>query len=116
MLAEEALDGGGLDFVADGRGGPVGVDVVNLFRPHPGVLERRLHHAKSSLAVFGRLGDVEGVAAHRVADHFGQNARVAALGDFEGFEDEDAGALADDEAVAVGVEGPAGALGLVVAG
>ena len=56
-----------------------------------------------------------GVAGHAIADDFGDDIRAAALGEFERFENQHAGAFADDEAVALGVEGAAGALGFVIA-
>ena len=59
---------------------------------------------------------MEGVGAHAVADNLGEDVGAARLGELELFEDEDAGPLADDEAVAVLVEGPAGVRGVVVAG
>ena len=58
---------------------------------------------------------MEGVAAHAVADNLGQNVRAALLGEFQFFQNQDAGAFADDKAVAVAIEGTGGLLGLVVA-
>jgi tryptophan synthase beta subunit len=58
---------------------------------------------------------VIGVGAHAVADNLGQNLCSARLGKLQILKDEDAGALADDEAVAVLVKGAAGAGGLGVA-
>ena len=66
-------------------------------------------------AVGRDAGHVIGVGAHAVADDLGEDVCAAGLGELELFEDEDAGAFADDEAVAVLVEGAAGAGGLVVA-
>ena len=55
------------------------VDVVDLLRLEAWRPERVAHHAEGAVAVFGRRGDVVGVAAHAVADHLGQNvARRAA--------------------------------------
>ena len=56
-----------------------------------------------------------GVAAHAVADDLGQDRRAAGLGELVLLEDQDAGAFADDESVAVLVPRAAGALGLVIA-
>ena len=50
------------------------------------------------------------VGRHAVADQLGVDARAARLRVLELLEDQDAGALADDEAVAILVERPAGAL------
>ena len=59
---------------------------------------------------------MEGVGAHAVADDLGEDVGAAGLGELELFEDEDAGAFADDKAVAVLVEGAGGVRGVVVAG
>ena len=58
---------------------------------------------------------MEGVARHAVAHDFRQDGSAAPQGKAQFLQDEDARALADDEAVAVAVEGPAGLLRLVVA-
>ncbi len=116
VLAPQALDRHGLHFVAHRGGGAMGVDVGDLLRFHVRVAERGLHDPAGATGVLGRLGDVVGVAAHPVADHLGQDGRAAALGHLQRLQDQDAGALADDEAVALGVERAAGALRLVVAG
>ena len=67
--------------------------------------------------MFGRgLGHVVGVAGHAVADDLGENGSAALAGKFQLFEDHDARAFADDEAVTVFVPGAAGFFGIVVAG
>ncbi len=58
---------------------------------------------------------MEGVGGQAVADDLGEDLCAACFGELELFEDEDAGAFADDEAVAVLVEGAAGVGGVVVA-
>ena len=63
-----------------------------------------------AVAVLGRRGDVVRVARHAVADDLGVDPRAAAPRVLELLEDQDAGAFADDEAVAILVERPAGAL------
>ena len=55
------------------------------------------------------------VGAHAVADHFGQDLCAARSRKLQLFQDQDARAFADHKSVAVLVEGPAGAGGLVVA-
>ena len=49
-----------------------------------------------------------------VAQHLAQDARAAALGVLQALEHHDRAAVAQDEAVAVAVERPAGGLGRVV--
>ena len=97
------------------RGG-VGVDVVDLVGRDAGDLEGGVHGAEAAFAFGGHAGHVEGVGGHAVADDFGEDLCAAGFGELELFEDEDAGAFADDEAVAVLVEGAAGVGGVVVAG
>ena len=59
------------------------------------------HAAEGAVAIFGRRGDVIGVAGQAVADDLGVDLGAARLGVFELFQHDDAGALAHDEAVAV---------------
>ena len=63
----------------------------------------------------GGLRHVVGVGGHTVADDFRQDGSAAAAGMLEFFENQDAGAFAHDEAVAILVPGTAGASGVVVA-
>ena len=67
---------------------------------------------------FFRIGGglVVGVAGAGVADHFAEDLGAAGLRVLQRFEDENAGALADDEAVALGVEGTRGLGRVIVAG
>ena len=60
------------------------------------------------VAVLGRRGDVVRVARHPVADELGVDPRAALLRGLHLLEDDQAGALADDEAVAVPVPGARG--------
>ena len=82
----------------------------------PATLRACCHGAEAAFAFGGHAGHVEGVGGHAVADDLGEDLCAAGLGELELFEDEDAGAFADDEAVAVLVEGAAGVGGVVVAG
>ena len=93
----------------------MGVDVIDRRGVKTSILQGVAHDAVSAFAVFGGRGDVIRVARHSVADDLGENRRAAALGEFQLFENQDAGAFADDEAVAVLVPGAGGLRGLVVA-
>ncbi len=115
-LAEDVLDGLGLQGVAEGCRGGVSVDVVDLVGRDACDLERVLHGAEAAFAFGSHAGHVEGVGRHAVADDFGEDLCTASLGELKLFEDEDACAFADDEAVAILVEGAAGVLGIFVAG
>src|SRR5436309_2113531 len=113
--AEAPPDGERLDLVAVRRRRAVRVDVIDPGRRDAGALERLVHDAERAVAVVGRRRDVVRVGRHAVADQLGVDARVAAGRKIELLEDEHAGAFADDEPVAILVEGAARALGLVVA-
>ena len=111
VVAEDGLDGGGFVAVVFAGAGAVGVDVVDVGGGELGVGERFLH-GDDRAAAFGVLvGDAEGVGGGAVADDFGEDRRAALLGVVEGFEDDHAGAFAEDESAALGVEGAAGAAG-----
>ena len=105
LFAEDVFDGLGLEGVADGGGGGVGVDVVDLVGGDAGDAEGGVHGATAAIAFGSHAGHVVGVAAH-----------AAGLGELELLENEDAGAFAADEAVAILVKGAAGVGGVVVAG
>jgi len=60
------------------------------------------------------IGDAIAAEGVAVAGQFGVDPRAAPAGRVPRFEDEEAGALAQDEAVAGGVEGAAGTLGRLV--
>ncbi len=96
--------------VAHFGGSAVGVDVIDLLRLDAGVAQRVAHHAKGAVAVVGRRGDVEGVGAHAVAHHFGQDVGAARAREFQFFQHQDAGAFAHHEAVAVLIPGAGSAL------
>ena len=115
-LAEDALDRGRLGGVVGRRRGAVGVDVVDVVRRQAGVVERQADGALGAFAVDAGRDDVVGVRAGAVAGELGEDAGAAALGVLQRLEDEDAGALGADEAVAVGVEGTAGLRRVVGAG
>ena len=69
------------------------------------------------LSTFGvGLGEMEGVAGGASGEDFGPCFSAAFSEVFFGFEDEDGGPFAHDEATAIGIEGPHGLFGSVVAG
>ena len=115
MRAEDLLDGPRLGHVAELGAGAVGVDVVDVVGIEPGVLEGQLHGHGRAGAFGMRGGDVVGVGRAAGAEQLGVDRRAALAGVLELFEDEDAGPFAEDEAVAVLVERPAGARRVVVA-
>ena len=90
MLAEGALDRDSFGLVAQRSGSAVGIDVIDLFGIDPGVLQRVAHYAESAFAVFGRGREMEGIAAHPVADDLGQNVSAAPFRGFQLLKDQDA--------------------------
>ena len=73
----------------------------------PGVRDVYFSHGGcGAFAIFVRLRDMEGVAGRAVPGEFGQNRRAAIKGVLFRFEDQDAGALAHYEPVAILVERP----------
>ena len=108
LVAEHLADGFDLLDIADGRGGGVGVDVVDAVH----VLQRRAHAARSAFA--GRLHHVVAVGGGAVADELAVDAGAASLGVLELLENDDAGAAGNDEAVAGDVIGAARDLRAVV--
>src|ERR1700724_1233490 len=73
------------------------------------------HDAETAFVLGGWLRHVIRVRGHAVANHFRQDGSAAAAGMFEFFENQDAGAFAHYEAIAVPVPWTAGASGVVVA-
>jgi hypothetical protein len=116
VVAERALHRRTLGDVAQRRRRAVRIDVVDLRGGHARVLQRVQHRAASTIAVFRRRRDVMGVGRHAVAGKFAIDPRAARLGVLVLLERHDAGALAQHEAVAVAVPGPARRGRIVVAG
>src|ERR1017187_2627448 len=74
------------------------------------------HYAKAALVLRCRLRHVVSIAAHAVARDLREDASAALAGEFQLFQDHDARAFADHEAVAISIPRTAGLLGGVVAG
>ena len=79
-------------------------------------LQRVQHDAVGAVAIFGRLGDVEGVSAHPIAHDFGHDVGPAAAGKLQFFQHQNAGAFANHKSVASRIPGTAGLLGIVIPG
>ena len=109
------LDRAGLDHVSGGGRGAVGVDVVDVARRDPGILERESHATPGTGPVIGRKGDVEGIAAHPEARHLRVDARTARARMLETLENHHPGSVRQNESVAVLVPGAARALRIVIA-
>ena len=112
--AEHFANREGLDAVVDAGAGAVRVDVVDVVRRKSGVFEGGAHTTDGAAAFRVDVGDAVGVGRRAVPDDFAVNFRAAFFGVFEFFEDEDAGAFAEDKAVASFIEGARGFFRLVV--
>lgn len=112
FFGENGFDGAKFGGVADGGGGGVGVDVVDLFGFHVCGVHGEFHGAGEAFAVGFGGEDVEAVGGLRPASDFGVDFCVAFLGEFEFFDDEDTAAAGADEAVAFFVEGAGGEFGV----
>ena len=90
------------------------VHVADHVRRHAAVRQRVAHRPGGIAALRVRLGDVMGVGRHAVAEDLGVDAGTPRLCPSQLLEHQHRAALGKDEAVAAGVEGTAGALGIVV--
>ncbi len=102
VLAEGGLDGGRLVGVAERRGRAVGVQVLDLVAVDAAVSQRRQHRA--ARAVHVRRGDVVGIGAHAHPGQLAVDPGAALPGVLVLLQDQDAGALAEDETIAIAVE------------
>jgi hypothetical protein len=102
--------------VAERRRRGVRVDVTDLVRGHAGVAQGRRDAAGRTRAGRVGRGDVVGVAGQTGTGQPGVHPGTAGGGVLLGLQDQDAGALAEHEAVAALVVRAAGGGGLVVAG
>ena len=75
------------------------VHIVDIRRGQAGPFQRRLHGAVSAITIFGRRGDVIGVAGHAVTLDFGIDGRAPGPGVFQLFKNNDARALAHHKAI-----------------
>ena len=115
MLPQGPLDGQRLGHVVQGGAGAVGDDVVHLLRLQSGRSQGAAHGPGRHLPRGFRGGDVVGVAGEGAPGQLGVDAGAAGQGVLQPLHHQGHRPLAEDEAVAVAVEGAAGALGVVVA-
>src|ERR1700722_16938506 len=115
MIAEDTLDRGGFDSIAQRSRRSVRVDVIDLIRLELGISKRIAHHTKGSVTILSRRRDVERIARHPITFDIRKNARAAALGVFQVFEHENPCAFADYESVARNIPRTAGVRRIVIA-
>ena len=105
-LGVEQAHAGALGQVVSAGGGAVQLGQADLPGPDPGDLQRAAHHPVDMAAVLAGGGQAAGVAGAEAAEQSGQRCRPRFAAEQGG-----AVALAEDQAIALGVEGPVGAAG-----
>src|SRR5262249_51818632 len=103
-IAEEALDGGSFEAIAERSGSSVRVEIADSGGIQLGVFQSSAHDAERAVAIFGGLRDMKCIAGHAVADDLSEDRGIALLRVLERFKNKNSGAFADDESVAVRVE------------
>lgn len=107
-VSEDLFDGAGFVAVIFACARAVGGDVMDIDGFEFGIGEGLLHGDDCARAVGVLVGDAECVGGGAVADDFGEWFSASRECMFECFEDDDAGAFAEDETSAMQVEGSAG--------
>ena len=93
----------------------VSVDVIDLVRFNARVLECVRHYSNRAVAVLGRLRDMKCIARHSVAGDFSVDLSASRFCMLELFENQNACAFTDNEAVSINVERTARVFGIVIA-
>ena len=115
-LTEDRPDGQRLHTVVDLGRGAVCVDVIDLGRDDPGIVEGIFHAGNRPASLLVTVGQTEGVGTAAVADDLGVYSCVPGPGVLELLENEHPGTLPEDETVPALVEGTTGTLRVVVIG
>src|SRR4029077_17048338 len=113
-LAKYLLDRARLAYVANVRGSRMGVDIVNLIRRYPGMLQRKLHCARGALAIWRRRGHMVRIGGEAVSCDFAIDFRTARFGVLQFLPHHNARAFAHHKTIAVAIERARRALRLVV--
>ena len=92
------------------------IDVIDAVRRDTGGLQRIHHCPATTLALGCHAGHVKSIPAHAVADYLGQNLGSSRFSELELFQNQDAGAFPNDEAIAVAIPRPAGTGGIFISG
>src|SRR5438132_1944355 len=80
VLAKHLLDRTRLAYVADVCGSRMGVDIVNLIRRYPGMLQRTLHCARRALAIRWRRSHMIRIGREAVSGDFTIDFRTTRFG------------------------------------
>lgn len=115
VLAENIGNGCRFQCVAQRRGCRVGIHIVDLMGLNAGALNCSPHSARAAFAFRGHAGHVVGIGTSAIADDLGQNLCAAGFGKFQLFQNQNARAFADHEAVTIFIERATGVGGIVVA-
>ena len=93
----------------------MGIDVTYLLRFNSRVTKRLAHDPNRAGAGLVRHGEMKRIGSHAVAHQFGVDAGASPLGKFKFFEDDYAGALANDKTVSIALEWSRRVLWIIVA-
>jgi len=114
MIAECRLDGLCFTQVAQLRGRPMGIEVLNLIRIDASIVQRHDHGTTGTVDV--RRGNVMRVSTHAKPDNFGVNFGAPRFCMLVLFQDHNPTAFAQHEPVSVLVPGPRRRFRIFVAG
>src|SRR5258705_4360583 len=114
MFAKSVFDGEGFKLVVIRRGGPMGVDVANLFGLYVCVLKSSLHHTPGARTRFIRHSQMKSISGDAVARYFGIDTRTSSLCRLEVLQDHNSGALANNKTVPVSFERPRRVLRVII--
>src|SRR6266480_6639091 len=114
MFSEYLFDCACLAQVTDVRRSGMRIDIIHLIWGYAGMLERQLHGARGAFAIRRWRRHMVGVGRKTVSRDFAVNFCAARLGMFQFFHHHDSSTFAHHKAVAVTIEWPGSALGLVV--
>ena len=92
------------------------IDCFDLAGTQACFFEGSTHGSGGTLAVRPGSGHVVGIIRGAIAKNLTIDSRIASHGIAEPLQDYDSGSFGHDEAVSLQIEGPAGALGILVAG
>ena len=116
VVTEDPLNGLGFANIPNRGAGGVSVDVIDLFRTHPGVLEPHLDSPRRASTLGIGRGHVVGIAGVAIAHDLTIDACPALLGMFQLLEHQNRGPLPHHESISVAIEGSAGVLRIFIAG
>jgi hypothetical protein len=102
--AEDGLDRCEFAAVSNRRRGGMGIQVLDIAWRDASLLQRQLHRAGSTFAIFGSRCHVVGVGRRAVSDDLGDRSGLSGQGMLQFLDHENSSTLTHDKAIAVAVE------------